>query len=101
MHPHLPQPGVFGFVGGKTTSLSKVLQGLWGDGNSLAPIPPHIPELASGSSHCDAVGTNLTSIHEDAGLIPALLSGLRIRRCCELWYKAELASEVLGLLSDC
>ena len=30
---------------------------------------------------------NLTSIHEDAGLI-SLISGLRIWRCCELWYRS-------------
>ena len=30
--------------------------------------------------------TNPTSIHEDMGSILALLSGLRIRRCCELWW---------------
>ena len=28
--------------------------------------------------------TNLTRIHEDVGSIPGLLSGLRIRHCCEL-----------------
>ena len=34
--------------------------------------------------------TNLTSIHEDAGLIPGLaLSGLRIRHCCELWCRSK------------
>ena len=29
---------------------------------------------------------NLTSIHEDTGLMSSL-SGLRIWRCCELWYR--------------
>ena len=36
------------------------------------------------SSHCGSVVTNLTGIHEVADLIPGLLSGFRIRRCCEL-----------------
>ena len=30
---------------------------------------------------------NPTSIHEDVGLIPGLLSGLRIWCCCELWCR--------------
>ena len=33
--------------------------------------------------------TNPTSIHEDAGLILALLSGLRIQHCCELWHRSR------------
>ena len=32
---------------------------------------------------------NLTSIHEDAIRSPALLSGLRIRHCRELWYRSQ------------
>ena len=32
---------------------------------------------------------NLTSIHEDGGSIPAILSGLRIWRCYELWYRSQ------------
>ena len=32
---------------------------------------------------------DLTSIHEDEGLIPGLLSGLRIWRCCELWGRLQ------------
>ena len=39
-----------------------------------------------GSSRRDSVKTNLTSIHEDAGLIPGL-SGLRIQCCRELWCR--------------
>jgi len=41
------------------------------------------------SSHCGSVEMNLTSIHEDAGLIPALLSGLRIQGCCKLWCRLQ------------
>ena len=33
--------------------------------------------------------TNLTSIHEDAGSIPGSLSGLRMRRCPELWCGSQ------------
>ena len=33
--------------------------------------------------------TNLTRNHEDLGLIPGLLSGLRIWRCCELWCRSQ------------
>ena len=36
------------------------------------------------SSRCGSVETNLTTTHEDASLIPAWLSGLRIWRCREL-----------------
>ena len=32
---------------------------------------------------------NLTSIHKDAGLTPALLSGLRKQRCCKLQQRWE------------
>ena len=40
--------------------------------------------------------TNLTSIHEDVGLIPGLLTGLRVQCCCELWYglQTRLGSQV-------
>ena len=35
--------------------------------------------------------TNPTSIHEDAGSIPAsLFSGLRIQRCHKLWYRSQM-----------
>ena len=33
--------------------------------------------------------TNLTRSHEVAGLTLALLSGLRIRRCRELWCRLQ------------
>ena len=41
--------------------------------------------------------TNLTGIHEDTGLIPASLSGLRTQHCCELccrsqtWLRSRIA----------
>ena len=34
--------------------------------------------------------TNLTSIHEDVGFIPGLLSGLKIWCCSELWYRLQM-----------
>ena len=42
-----------------------------------------------GSSHCGSVVTNPTSIHEDAVPPLASFSGLRIRCCCELWYRSQ------------
>ena len=33
--------------------------------------------------------TNPTRNHEVAGSIPALASGLTIRRCCELWCRLQ------------
>ena len=33
---------------------------------------------------------NPASIHKDAGLIPGLLSGLRIRHCHELWCRSQM-----------
>ena len=41
------------------------------------------------SSRHGAVETNLTRKHEVEGLILALLNGLRIRHCCELWYRLQ------------
>ena len=32
---------------------------------------------------------NLTCIHEDSGLMPGQLSGLRIRHCHELWCRSQ------------
>ena len=32
---------------------------------------------------------NLTGVHEDAGSIPGLLSGLRIQCCYELWCRSQ------------
>ena len=43
-----------------------------------------------GSSCCGLVETNLTSIHEEAGLILGLnLPGLRIWCCCVLWCRSK------------
>ena len=42
-------------------------------------------------------GNKLASIHEDAGLIPALLSGFRIWHCCELQYKPATAAPIRPL----
>ena len=33
---------------------------------------------------------NLTSIYEDASSIPVSLSGLRIPRCRELWWRLQM-----------
>ena len=41
------------------------------------------------SSHQGSVERNLTSIHEDAGLILASFSGLRIPSCHELWCRSK------------
>ena len=45
----------------------------------------HHDKVDLGSSPCGAAEMNLTSIHEDV----ALLSGLRIQRCCELWCRSQ------------
>ena len=36
---------------------------------------------------------NVTDIHEDAGLIPALALGLRIPHCHELWCRSQTQHE--------
>ena len=45
--------------------------------------------------------TNLTRNHEVVGLIPGLISGLRIWLCCELWCgsKTRLGSSVAVALA--
>ena len=40
---------------------------------------------------------NLTSFHEEAGLILALLSGLRIQCCHELWYRLQILLDLVLL----
>ena len=47
-------------------------------------------EYLKWSSRCGLVDTNLTSICEDVGSIVASLSGLRIRRCHELWCGSQM-----------
>ena len=42
------------------------------------------------SSRRGSLETNLTSIHEDAVSIPALLSGLKIWRCHELGCRSQM-----------
>ena len=51
------------------------------------------------SSHCGAIEMNPTTIHEDAGLFLASLSGLRIQHWHELWYRSQmqLGPTFLGL----
>ena len=46
--------------------------------------------IKSWSSHCGAVETDPTCIHDDVGSILALLSGLRIQCCCELWFRLQM-----------
>ena len=33
---------------------------------------------------------NLTSIHDDLGLIPHLTQWVRIQHCCELWCRSQM-----------
>ena len=42
-----------------------------------------------GSSHHGSVEMNLTSIHEDAGLIPGLDQWVKGPHCCELWCRSQ------------
>ena len=46
-------------------------------------------KLILGSSCCGSAVMNPTMIHEDAGLIPFLLSRLRIQHCCELQCRLQ------------
>ena len=58
---------------------------------ALSSTPPFFfKNNSSGSSHCGEAKTNPTGIHEDAGSSLALLSGLRIERCHELWCRAQV-----------
>ena len=49
----------------------------------------NLRKISSRSSHHGSEGRNLTSIHEDAGQIPALLIGLSIQHCSELWCRSQ------------
>ena len=51
----------------------------------LTPLRWLLSTKKIGSSHHGSAEMNLTSIHEDAGLI----SGLRIQRCRELWCRSQ------------
>ena len=53
---------------------------------------------SKGSSHCGSVEMNLTSIHEDVGSLPELLSGLRTRCCWELWCRLQMWLRFTALL---
>ena len=46
--------------------------------------------LKIGSSHRSAAEMNLTSNHEDTGLIPGLTCWLRIPHCWELWCRSKV-----------
>ena len=48
-----------------------------------------IEKKNSGSFHHGSMKTNLTGIHEDACLILASHSGLRVQCCCELWCSLQ------------
>ena len=41
------------------------------------------------SSCCGSEETNLTSIHDEAGLIPGLARGFGIPSCHELWCRSQ------------
>ena len=60
-------------------------------GISLRFIGQEIPDSESEwSSHHGSVETNLTSIHEEAGLIPGLTLLVKDPVCCELWCRSKM-----------
>ena len=58
----------------------------------------HSQEPRIQSSHRGSAVTNPTSIHEDVGSILALLSGLRIQHCHELWCSLQMRLDPAALL---
>ena len=36
----------------------------------------------------------VTGIHDNAGLIPGPLSGLRILSCCKLWCRSQIEAQI-------
>ena len=61
----------------------------------LASIRGSLKTLRKGSSFCGSVVTNPTSIHLDVDSPKplALLSGLRIQHCRELWFRSHMLLE--------
>ena len=50
----------------------------------------HVLKTGESECLCGSAEMNLTSIHEDAGPIPGLDSGLRIQCCCELQCRSQM-----------
>ena len=55
----------------------------------VSPSISFIKVLYLGSSYCGAAEMNLTSIHEDVGLIPGLAQWVKDPAFCELWCQSQ------------
>ena len=55
----------------------------------MPKVGPKQTNQKTRSSHHGSVEASLTSIHEDVGSIPGLLSELKIKHCRELWYRLQ------------